>query len=432
MKSLLIKDANIITQNAKREILRGDVLVEGNIIKRIGTVQGGADEVIDAKGDVVLPGLINTHNHVAMSIMKGLADDVPFPTFLDRVFAIDSDRKDEDIFVGAQLGLMEMVRSGTTTFVDLYYAEDVIARAVVESGIRGVLCWAVLDQQYTTQKGLPLDNCKRFHQDHRDEARVTPGIGLQGVYVCSDETFQSAEDFSRRTGALMHFHLSETRKEVYDHKARTGMRPADHLESIGVLSERCLAAHAAWLTISEVKALGRNGCSVSTCPVSNMKLATGGVAPLPEMFVHGVNVSLGTDGSTTNNSMDMMADMKMLALLQKCYRWDPTVLPAQQVLDLATIGGAKAVGMSDSIGSIEIGKKADLVILDGRAPNLRPLQPGTMVSNLVYSGNSSNVKTVICDGSVVMRDRKILTLDENEVLDRSEGAIRGLMERGRA
>jgi 5-methylthioadenosine/S-adenosylhomocysteine deaminase len=130
--------------------------------------------------------------------------------------------------------------------------------------------------------------------------------------------------------------------------------------------------------------------------------------------------------------MDMMADMKMLALLQKCYRWDPTVLPAQQVLDLATIGGAKAVGMSDSIGSIEIGKKADMVILDGKAPNLRPLQPGTMVSNLVYSGNSSNVKTVICDGAVVMRDRKIMTLDENEVLDRSEGAIRGLMERGRA
>jgi len=428
----LIKDANIITQNAKREILRGDVLVEGNIIKRIGSVKGGADVVIDAKGDVVIPGLINTHNHVAMSIMKGLADDVPFPTFLDRVFAIDTDRKDEDISVGAQLGLMEMVRSGTTTFVDLYYAEDVIARAVVEIGIRGVLCWAVLDQQYTTQKGVPLDNCKRFHQEHRDEERITPGIGLQGVYVCSDETFQGADDFSKRTGALMHFHLSETRKEVYDHKARTGMRPAEHLESIGVLSERCLAAHAAWLTISEVKALGRNGCSVSTCPVSNMKLATGGVAPLPEMFIHGVNVSLGTDGSTTNNSMDMMADMKMLALLQKCYRWDPTVLPAQQVLDLATIGGAKAVGMSDSIGSIEIGKKADLVILDGKAPNLRPLQPGTMVSNLVYSGNSSNVKTVICDGAVVMRDRKILTIDENEVLDKSEGAIRGLMERGRA
>jgi 5-methylthioadenosine/S-adenosylhomocysteine deaminase len=432
MKSLLIKDANIITQNAKREILRGDVLVEGDTITRIGTVQGGADQVIDAKGDLVIPGLINTHNHVAMSIMKGVADDVPFPTFLDRVFAIDSDRKDEDILVGAELGLLEMVRSGTTTFVDLYYAEDVIARAVVGSGIRGVLCWAVLDQQYTTQKGVPLDNCKRFHQDHRDVPRVTPGIGLQGVYVCSDETFQGAEDFSKRTGALMHFHLSETRKEVYDHKARTGMRPAEHLESIGVLSDRCLAAHAAWLTINEVKALGRSGCSVSTCPVSNMKLATGGVAPLPEMFAHGVNVSIGTDGSTTNNSMDLMADMKILALLQKCYRWDPTVLPAQQVLDLATIGGAKAVGMAETIGSIEVGKKADLVILDGRAPNLRPLQLGTMVSNIVYSGNSSNVKTVICDGAVVMKDRRMTTLDENEVLEKSEGAIRGLMERGRA
>lgn len=429
MKSLLIKGAHVVTQNASREQIRCDVLVEDGIIKKVGKVQSGADEVIEADGDILIPGLVNAHSHVAMAIMKGVADDVPFPKFLDRVFAIDSDRQEEDIMLGAQLGLAEMIRSGTTTFVDLYYSEDVIAKAVTESGIRGVLCWAVLDEEYTTQKGVPLDNCKHFHEEFKHVPRITPGIGLQGVYVCSPETFMAAEEFSRRTGALMHFHLSETRKEVYDHKAKTGMRPAEHLESIGVLSERCLAAHAAWLTINEVKALARNKCSVATCPVSNMKLATGGVAPLPEMFTHGVNVSLGTDGSTTNNGLDLLAEMKTLALIQKCYRWDPTVLPAQQVLDIATLGGAKALGMAKDIGSIEEGKKADLVILDGKAPNLRPMRPDNLVSNIVYSGNSSNVKTVICDGNVVMRDRKILTMDESMVVAGSERAIKGLLER---
>jgi len=429
MKSLLIKGAHVVTQNASREQIRCDVLVEGGLIRKVGKVQSGADEVIEADGDILIPGLVNAHSHVAMSIMKGVADDVPFPKFLERVFAIDSDRQEGDIMLGAQLGLAEMIRSGTTTFVDLYYSEDVIAKAVTESGIRGVLCWAVLDEEYTTQKGVPLDNCKHFHEEFKHVPRITPGIGLQGVYVCSPETFMAAEEFSQRTGALMHFHLSETRKEVYDHKAKTGMRPAEHLESIGVLSERCLAAHAAWLTINEVKALARNKCSVATCPVSNMKLATGGVAPLPEMFTHGVNVSLGTDGSTTNNGLDLLAEMKTLALIQKCYRWDPTVLPAQQVLDIATLGGAKALGMANAIGSIEEGKKADLVILDGKAPNLRPMRPDNLVSNIVYSGNSSNVKTVICDGNVVMRDRKILTMDESMVVAGSERAIKGLLER---
>jgi 5-methylthioadenosine/S-adenosylhomocysteine deaminase len=429
MKSLLIKGAHVVTQNASREQIRCDVLVEDGLIRKVGKVQSGADEVIEADGDILIPGLVNAHSHVAMSIMKGVADDVPFPKFLDRVFAIDSDREEEDIMLGAQLGLAEMIRSGTTTFVDLYYSEDVIAKAVTESGIRGVLCWAVLDEEYTTQKGVPLDNCKHFHEEFKHVPRITPGIGLQGVYVCSPETFMAAEEFSQRTGALMHFHLSETRKEVYDHKAKTGMRPAEHLESIGVLSERCLAAHAAWLTINEVKALARNKCSVATCPVSNMKLATGGVAPLPEMFTHGVNVSLGTDGSTTNNGLDLLAEMKTLALIQKCYRWDPTVLPAQQVLDIATLGGAKALGMANAIGSIEEGKKADLVILDGKAPNLRPMRPDNLVSNIVYSGNSSNVKTVICDGNVVMRDRNILTMDESMVVAGSERAIKGLLER---
>jgi 5-methylthioadenosine/S-adenosylhomocysteine deaminase len=423
----LIKNAHIVTQNAKREIVHGDILIDGGKIAAIGKINDSADQEIDAKGDVVMPGLINTHSHVAMATMKGVADDVTFPNFLDRVFALDSKRTDKDIKVGAALGCLEMIRSGTTSFVDLYYSEDVIGKVVEEAGLRGMLGWAVLDVQYTTQKGVPLDNCKRFCEQFKDSDRVIPGIGLQGVYVCSTETFVAANEYSESTGRRMTFHLSETRKEVYDQKKKEGLRPAEYLGKIGVLNERCIAAHSAWLTINEVKILGRHKVSVSSCPVSNMKLATGGVAPIPEMLQNEVNVSIGTDGCTTNNGLDMFGEMKTLSLLQKASRWDPTVLPAQQVLDFATLGGAKALGLADQIGSIEVGKRADLVILDGRSPSLRPMMPGTIVSNIVYSAGRGDVKTVLCDGKAVMLERKVTSLNEERVLDESEGAIRALL-----
>lgn len=420
--SVLIKNGMLVTQDLQRRVLRGDVLIENGRITKVGEVRDGADLEIDAKGAPVLPGLINTHAHVAMTVMKGMADDLPFPKFLDRVFAIDSDRQDQDILAGARLGCMEMLLGGTTTFVDLYYSQDIIARAVKEAGMRGVLCWAVLDQQFTTQSGVPLDNCKRFHSQFAGDRNVVPGMGLQGVYVCSEETFMGSREFSDRSGALMTFHLSETRKEVYDHKAKTGMRPAEWLSSIGFLNERCLAAHSAWLTINEVRALGKAGASISTCPVSNMKLATGGVAPIPEMQREGVNVTIGTDGSTTNNSLDLFGEMKTLALLQKSSRWDPTVVTAQEALDFATVNAARSIGMSD-MGSIEVGKRADLLIMDHLSPSLRPLTVDNVVSNLVFAASRNDVRTVICDGKVVVKDRKPLTFDLEKVLEDGQNAM---------
>ena len=415
-----IRDAWIVTQDAERRIIRGDVLIDGERIAAIGDVGNDTDREISASGDIIIPGLINTHCHVAMSVMKGSVDDLNFADFLAKVFKVDSDRSDGDILVGSRLGLLEMLMSGTTTFVDLYYSQDVIAEAVKESGLRGVLCWAVLDEEFTTQSGKPMDNCRRFCERHADERKIIPGVGPQGVYVCGEETWREASGYSADKGVPLTFHLSETRGEVNEHHRKTGKRPVDWLDSIDVLHERCLAAHSAWLTINEVRALGRAGASVSSCPVSNMKLATGGVAPVPEMMQHGVNVSIGTDGSSTNNSLDMFAEMKTLGLLQKSSRWDATVTPAQQLLDMATINGAKAIGMESSLGSIEVGKYADLLILDGSSPNLRPMLPHNMVSNIVYSGNALNTKTVFCQGDMVMHDRKVLTLDAVKVMDESE------------
>ncbi|HUV25351.1 MAG TPA: amidohydrolase family protein [Methanomassiliicoccales archaeon] len=427
--STAIRNALIVTQDRSRRVLRGDILIEEDRIQAIGDVREDADIEIDAKGDIVIPGLVNAHTHVSMSIMKGIADDLPFSDFLDRVFAIDGKRTSEDIAAGTRLGLMEMIAGGTTTFVDLYYSQEIIAHEVESAGIRGVLCWAVLDEQFTTQEGVPIDNCRRFYHDFAESELVYPGVGPQGVYVCSDETLLKASDFALEKNIPLTFHLSETRGEVYDYKEKVGKRPVEHLHDIGFLSENCLAAHSAWLTLREVRLLAENGVSVATCPVSNMKLATGGVAPIPEMLDAGVNVSLGTDGSTTNNSLDMFGEMKMLALLQKSNRWDATVLPAQKVLDAATIDGARAIGLGDQTGSIELGKKADLVILDGKAPNLNPIRMDKLASTLVYSASCLNVKTVLCNGRTIYLDREFMTLDEGKVLSDANDACDDLLGR---
>jgi len=426
----VIRDAWIVTQDPSRRVLRGDVVVEGERIVSVGPeYTGDADEVIEASGDIVMPGMINTHTHVAMSVMKGVVDDLLFPDFLDKVFRIDSDRTDRDLDVGTKLGCMEMMRGGTTTFVDLYYSEDVIAEATKAAGIRGVLCWCCLDERYTTQKGNPLQNCRSFHSRFKRERKIVPGVGLQGVYVCGEETCLGAKEFSDAVDAPMNLHLSETREEVNNMKKATRMRPAEWLNSIGALSRRAIAAHSAWLTMNEVRLMGAAGMSVSMCPVSNMKLATGGVAPVPEFLREGVNVSIGTDGSTTNNSLDMFSEMKILGLLQKSSRWDATVAPAQTLLDFATVNGAEAVGMGDVLGSIEPGKYADLVILDGHAPNMRPLVPENIIANIVYSASSLNVRTVLCQGDAVVRDGAVQTLDADEVMDASEEIWRELCMR---
>lgn len=427
-----IRNAWIVTQDAQRRVLRGDVVIDGERIASVGPqYDGTADREIDASGDIVMPGMVNTHTHIAMSVMKGVVDDLLFPDFLNKTFTIDSDRTDADLDIGTRLGCMEMMRGGTTTFMDLYYSEDVIAKATQAAGIRGVLCWCVLDEDKTTQKGNPLDNCRRFIETHSGMRKIVPGVGLQGVYVCSEETCVGARELSDEKAAPINFHLSETRGEVNDHKRQTGMRPAEWLSSIGALSPRSVAAHSAWLTLREVRLMAEAGMSVSMCPASNMKLATGGVAPVPEFQKYGVNVSIGTDGSTTNNTLDMFAEMRLLGLLQKSSRWDATVTPAQDLLDFATVNGARAVGMQDSIGSIEPGKYADVVILDGKAPNLRPLLPENIIANIVYSGNSLNVKTVLCQGDVVVEDSRITTLDTEDVLARSEDTWRALCLRRR-
>src|SRR2546426_1276187 len=266
-----------------RRLASGDLLVEDGRIVAVGEVDRTADEVIDCSRCAVLPGFINLHHHVANTLLRGVADDMPLEEMLPKASAIDAKLTRRDVQIGALLGCVEMVRSGTTSFHDLFYWEDEVARAVRESGMRGFLSWVTLDEAFTTQHGNPLKNADAFVAKQKDDPLVTPSVGVQGVYVASEETYAKAKEIADRRDVRLHTHLSETRGEVEGHRKRTGLRPVEWLEKIGFLGERVTAAHCAWVTMNEVRALARCGGSVAPRPVSNMKLASGGVAPVPGM-----------------------------------------------------------------------------------------------------------------------------------------------------
>jgi len=409
-------------------VVSGDVLVEEGRIASVGSSDLSADEVIDCTGCAVVPGLINLHNHVPNTLLRGVADDVPLEEMLPKAAAIDAKLTRRDVQVGALLGCVEMIRSGTTSFHDLFYWEDEVARAVRESGIRGFLSWVTLDESRTTQHGSPLKNADAFVSKQKGDPLVTPSVGVQGVYAASEETCTKAREIADRHQVRLHMHLSETRGEVEHHRKETGHRPIAWLEKIGFLGPGLTAAHCVWVTINEVRTLARHGVSVAHCPVSNMKLASGGVAPVPEMLREGVVVGLGTDSPISNNAMDVFADMKIASLLHKATRWDARAMPAQAVLDLATIGAARALHVDSELGSIEVGKRADLAVVSLQGAHTTPFYPETLISQLVYSCRGSDVRATVVDGQILMADRVVRTVDEAEVVSRAQETARELFE----
>jgi 5-methylthioadenosine/S-adenosylhomocysteine deaminase len=418
--SLALRNGWVVTQNAQREVLRADVLAEEGKIAAVGAVRGGADQEIDCTGCVILPGFVNVHGHVANSLLRGVADDVPLEAMLEKAFAVDAKLTRRDVQIGALLSCLEMLKSGTTSFVDLFYWEDEVARAVREAGIRGFLAWTVLDAEFTTQRGTPVKNAEQFVKKHKGQPLVNPMVGVMGVYVCSEETYLAAKDVATREGVPLHGHLSETRKEVYDHEENTGARPIEWLDRIGFLGPEFSAAHCVWVTINEVRTLARRGVGVAHCPASNMKLATGGVAPVPEMHAEGVAVGLGTDSPLSNVGLDMFQEMRVGALMHKASRWDAAVLPAQRMLDLATIDAAKVLRRDREIGSIEVGKRADLCVVDLRRPHTSPFYPANLISQLVYGCRGGDVRATVVDGVVRVADGRVVGVDETEVLSRAQ------------
>ena len=304
-----------------------------------------------------------------------------------------------------------MIDSGVTSYHDLYYSEDVIARASEEAGIRGFLSWNTLDPEFTTQKGSPVENADRFISEHHGRSLITPSIGVQGIYVSSDENYAAVREVAEKRKTTIHTHLAETRGEVYDFvRKNKGKRPVEHLSSIGFLGSNLICAHSAFVNMREVRLLAKSGTRVSWNAISNSKLGTGGQPPIPEMLDNHVVVSLGTDSNGSNNSLSILECMKFSSLMVKNNRWDPTLLNAQTMLDMATVDAARSLGTSE-IGSIEQGKLADLILLDSRDPNLVPLSLANAINMVVYSANPSNIDTVLIDGKVVKRN-KILTVEK--------------------
>ena len=430
---LVVSNALLVTQDAERRVVRGDLRVDGGRFTHVGPGaprEGAA--VVDGHGFAVVPGFVNTHTHVAMTPLRGVADDRDLAGFLETLFAVDARRTERDVEAGARAGVAEMLLSGTTSFLDLYYFEDAIARAVEHLGARGFLGWAVLDPALTTQKGVPLENARAFVTRWKGHPRVTPVVAPQGVYVCGPETWLGAKELAERTGTFCHFHLSETRREVHEHEAKTGARPAVWLDRLGFLGPGSVAAHAVWLTGEEIGILGRTGVGVAHCPSSNAKLASGGVAPVVELRAAGVPVGLGTDSVASNNSLSMLREMHVAGLFQKNQRWDATVLRAQELLDLATIEGARLVGRSADLGSLEVGKCADFSLLRLDHPTLVPARPEAIVSHLAYSASEEAIDSVYVGGEPVVRHRTLVQGDWPKIRREAEAAAAALWSPPRA
>jgi len=411
--SLLIKGATLPSGK------KSDILIEGSRIAKIApSIAARAEEKIDASGKIALPGMINTHTHAAMTLFRGIGEDAELHDWLSAVRALEVKVKPAQIRAGTNLALVEMMKSGTTCFNDMYFHMDEVAGAVQESGMRAVLGYSMVDMGDEKKRKLELSICEKFIKDWQGKAegRITTSVPPHSLYLCSKELLVASREMASKHNVLLHIHLSETRKEVFDCLEGHRLRPAYYLDSLGVLTPRTVAAHCVWLTKEEVKLLAKRGVSASLNPVSNMKLASGGVAPLPEMQEAKMNVSLGTDGSASNDSLSMFETMKFCALLVKNARWDATAAAAPQILSAATEGGARALGID--AGALSEGKLADIILLDARAANLVPAH--NIAANAVYSAHAGNVTDSIINGKVVMRDRKLLTLDEEKVVERAQ------------
>jgi 5-methylthioadenosine/S-adenosylhomocysteine deaminase len=434
--SLLLRNVSwLVTQNQTRAVLRNvSVRVEDGIITEIGTnPREAADQIIDCEGKIVLPGLINTHTHLAMTMFRGYADDMRLEEWLQsKIWPLERNLTPEICHYGALLGCLEMISTGTTTFLDMYFHMEEVAKAVAAAGLRAYLSHAVFGGEGSELEEKSKESTERFVRFLKElqNPQVNLAIGPHAIYSCSPELLVWSKEVAEQEKTVLHIHLAETRSEQARVEKEHGIRETGYLEKLGFLCPNLLAAHCVWLTKSEVSTLAKRGVKVSHCPVSNMKLASGGVAPIPQMLERGVVVSIGTDGAASNNSLDMFESMKVCALAQAHQRWDPAILAPQKVLDFATIDAAKALGIESRIGSVEVEKEADLVVINTMTPNLVPLDGGSLISDLVYSAKGYNVETTIVHGELLMKNRVIQTLNESEIYEKTQENALTLIKQG--
>jgi 5-methylthioadenosine/S-adenosylhomocysteine deaminase len=447
---ILIEHGTLVTVNNNREIIEdGALAIEGGKIVAIGKTEkiarlGKAKKVINAHGKVVIPGLIDTHNHLFQTILKGIGDDRKLINWIrDGLQPAIPFMTPDDIYCAALLGCVEMIKSGTTSCVDFMgfpnprFSEQVV-EAFRETGIRGTLARTFLDtgedfglvkDQIQSNKEALREVKRLFDEYHGSEnGRIRVMTGITTTWLCTEEAMNKARDFASKYKTGLTIHVGETRDEREISLKHHGVTEIEYIDKLGILGPDVLAVHCVWVTDKELMILKRTGTNVSHNPESNMYLASG-ISPVPKMLSAGVNVALACDGAASNNNLDMIEAMRFAALLHKVGNLDPTVITANQVFEMATINGARAIGLGDELGSLEIDKKADIAILDLKKPNTTPVH--NVISSIVYCANGENVDTTIVDGKVVMENGIIRTVSEAKAVEMGQNAAINLIRRSK-
>ena len=409
----------------------GLVAISGNTIQYVGNDEKGsisAQKELDAEGGLILPGLINGHTHAAMTLFRGLADDLPLMDWLNNYIFPAEGKMDADfVRTGTLLACAEMIMSGTTTFCDMYLFEEEVARAAKEAGMR-CLVGEVLYDFPSPSYGVVEEGfiyTEELIERWKEDPLINIAVEPHSLFTCGAELLVKANDLALRKGVPLILHMAETREELEEIEKRYGKGPAVHLKDLGLLGPHLILDHCVHVSESDIELLAEHKVSVIHNPESNMKLASG-IAPVPEMMGRGITVGLGTDGCASNNNLDLFGEMDMAAKLHKANKLDPAVMDARTLVRMATINGARALGLEKVTGSLESGKRADLIVIDLHKPHLVPMY--NPFSHLVYSARGHDVKHSIIDGQVVMEDRKLYTLDVEAIIERSKEKSRKVRE----
>jgi 5-methylthioadenosine/S-adenosylhomocysteine deaminase len=418
---LLITNGIVMTMDRRARVIEnGAVVVCGDTIRAVGPASEvasiAAKETIDAQGGIIMPGLVNTHTHAAMTLFRGLADDLPLIDWLnDHIFPAEALLDPDKVHAGTLLGCAEMILSGTTCFCDMYLFEDAVARAAKIAGMRAVVGEVLYD--FPSPNYGPIEKgfeyTRRLIDAWHNDPLVTVAVEPHSPYLCAPDLLTGAAGIARKYGVPMVTHVSETHGEVRDIRKKYGATPVGHLANLGVLDANLLACHCVVLSDTDMDLLQQHDVKVSHNPESNMKLASG-IAPVADLVQRGICIGLGTDGCSSNNNLDLFAEMDMAAKLHKVSRLDPTVMDAATVLRMATIDGARALGLDAVTGSIETGKKADIIVIDTRKPHLTPMYHPA--SHLVYAVGGSDVYASVVNGRVLMKDRRLLHMDLDKIM----------------
>lgn len=430
--NILIKNGIIIPVDTEEAVFfNGDIAITDDLIRYVGNVPVDfrADKIINAQNSIIMPGMVNSHCHLSMVLLRNFADDLDLFTWLHTIWPVEDLMTAQDIYQGSLLGAVELLRSGVTTFADMYFMQQETCRAVEEAGIRGVIAATFMGDMKATEERLPAVE-KLFSNWHKAaDGRILINIAPHAAYTCTKETLITAVSLAKHYETTLHTHISESKKETQESWETHGVSPVTYLADLGIFSVPAFAAHCVQLDSRDISTLQAYGVTPVNNPTSNLKLGNG-FAPVKELTEQGVTVALGTDGASSNNNLDMFEELHLAAILNKGVTGDPTAISAYQAIKMATINGAKALGLEAVTGSLKPGKKADVVIIDTAKAHLTPLN--NPISAVAYGVQSADVKTVICNGKILLEDYNVVSLDEQQILSDAQNAARALTARSQA